>query len=148
MRDKDAQRVLILIILGVGMLFLGLRESTEIAGYSKEWNSFKNIAVLTEAKIIDIWSYHTRGSASVNVHITYNDSNGIEHSGSLDIRMENKDEGDTFPIYYDKNNPERYMVEPNLLYHHAKKVTAITYIIGVLLIAAGIIYAKRGNLIR
>ena len=147
MNDKDKQRIVILLILGVGILLLGLKGSLEISGYSKEWSYFKNTAVLTEAQIIDIWSYQTRGSASVNVHITYKDNNGVEHSGSLDIRMEGKDEGDSFPIYYDKNNPEKYMVEPNLLYHHAKKVVAVTYIIGALLIVTGIIYARRSTLI-
>ena len=40
MNDKDKQRIVILLILGVGILLLGLKGSLEISGYSKEWSEY------------------------------------------------------------------------------------------------------------
>ena len=143
---NNVPRYMIIMFFGVMLIFLVIQSVVSMTNYNDEWKKMSASAVQTEATITDIWTYRTRGSFSVNVSIKYEDKDGNEYKNSLDRSLEGYDEGAVIPIYYDKNDPKKVMVEPKQYLEREKKSDVVLFILGTLLIAGGIAAKKYGYL--
>ena len=140
--NNNVQKYIILLLMGIGMMILGCKSVIDMAAYTNKWKSFEPTAVGTDATITQIWSYQHRGGARVNVHIEYEDMNGEKHSGNLDVRPKDTEEGDEIRVYYDKNDPDSVMLKPETALEHAKSATVIIFFFGVMMLIGSAVMKK------
>lgn len=136
---------LILIIMGIAAFGFGVKGVAEVINYNSKWERFKSTAVSTQATIDDISSYHTRGNSHVSVYVKYTDDEGNEYGSGLDRSGEGFETGGTITVYYNKNDPEEIMLEPDIYLERTRKANIFMFVFGSVLIAAGIFAYKRLN---
>lgn len=142
MRESNIPRYVMVIILGVMALGFGLKGTADIMNYSSEWNRFKSTAVSTQAVIDDISSHSSRGGGYTIVYIKFTDETGKEWDSTIDRSCDGFKIGGTINVYYDRKNPKNTMLEPDIYLKRTKKSDTFFYVLGVVLIAAGIVMSR------
>lgn len=142
MRESKVPRYIILIILGIMAIGLGIKGISEIVKYNSEWERFKLTAVSTQATISDISSYSGRGGGYTNVHIKFTDDSDNEYNSTIDRSCEGFEIGKTITVYYNKDDPKKTMLEPDIYLKNTKKANVFMFVIGGAFIAAGIVDSR------
>ncbi|MBR1443428.1 MAG: DUF3592 domain-containing protein [Firmicutes bacterium] len=135
----DVPKYFIIIIVGAFTFLFGVESLVDAAMNRNEWERFKKDAIRTEATVtsVSVRSMPRSGQRTY-VYVKYKDSTGEEHKGSLENQIKGAKKGDVVPLYYNKNAPKNFMVDPGEMNErYIKYGTALT-IIGVAVIIAGI----------
>lgn len=136
---------LILIILGIAVLGYGVKGVAEVRNYNSEWDDFKKNAVYADATVIDKLESKGRYNRSVIIYVKYQDADGNSVTAKIDRYCPGFEEGAEVGIYYDKDHPKKIMVDMDTMYPKGAAPEIPSFIIGGVLIAAGIFAYKRLN---
>ena len=143
MKGTKIPPYLLLVILGIFALGFCVSGIVEITNYNKDFDKFRASSVSTQATITNISSYSGRGGGYATVTFRFNDDKGDEYYSTTDRSFDGASEDKTITVYYNKDNPEKTMIEPDVYLKREKTGTVFTAVIGAALIVAGIIVYRK-----
>ena len=146
MKGTKIPLYLVLIILGIFALGFCINGIVGIVNYNKDFDKFKSSAVSTQATITNISSYSGKGGGYAAVTFKFNDGKGDEYHSTTDRSFDGASEGKTITVYYNEDDPEKTMIEPDVYLKREKTGTVFMAVIGVAMIAAGIIVYRKNRL--